>query len=179
MLSHAPLGLGSDMLDEVRVYLRLENMDDDPSLGAIMIAAISYAESFTGQILIRREINETRSVSPAWQRLSASPVLSVGSVTGIPAEGSYFSLNQADYDVRIDNDDGYVGIMRPGAAGRVEINYRAGLAENWSELPESLRLGILSLAGYLYQNRDGSNDAGPPAAVAALLRPWRRMRLTA
>jgi hypothetical protein len=36
---------------------------------------------------------------------------------------------------------------------------------------------LLRLTGYFYNNRDASNDVGPPAAALALLLPFRRMQL--
>lgn len=48
---------------------------------------------------------------------------------------------------------------------------------DWSALPEALRHGVIRLAAHLYRDGDGA-AAAPPAAVAALWRPWRRMRLT-
>jgi hypothetical protein len=51
------------------------------------------------------------------------------------------------------------------------------LADNWANLPESLRLGLLRLAAYFYNNRDASDDDGPPAAALALLLPFRRMHI--
>jgi hypothetical protein len=43
-------------------------------------------------------------------------------------------------------------------------------------VPEPLRQGIVRLAAHLYAAR-GEVEAVPPAAVAALWRPWRRVRL--
>jgi len=43
-------------------------------------------------------------------------------------------------------------------------------------LPEPLRQGIVRLAAHLYTVR-GEAEAPPPACVAALWRPWRRLRL--
>jgi uncharacterized phiE125 gp8 family phage protein len=60
-------------------------------------------------------------------------------------------------------------------AARVAVE--AGLAEDWNGVPEPLRQGIVRLTAHLYAHRDAAGDAGPPAAVAALWRPWRRMRL--
>ncbi len=179
MLSHDALGLDSAMLDEARAYLRVEPDAEDASLGAILIAAISHAEQFTGQTLIRRELRQTISAGTGWQRLSATPVRSVLSATGIPADGAAFELTDSAWQAEIDrNGDAHIRIRRPGAAGRVEILAEAGMAADWDDLPEALRLAILRLTGHLHLHRDGGDDAGPPAAVAALLRPWRRMRLS-
>ncbi len=179
MLSHDALSLDSVMLDEAKAYLRLETDDEDAPLGAIILAAISHAEAFTRQILIRRGVRETISASPDWTRLSAGPMTAITQITGLPADGASFVLPAANYIADIDsNGDGHIRITQAGAAGRVEITYMAGLAASWAELPETLRLGILRLAGHLHLHRDAGDDAGPPAAVAALLRPWRRMMLS-
>ncbi|MFC4291499.1 hypothetical protein ACFOWX_03625 [Sphingorhabdus arenilitoris] len=180
MLSIDPLNLDSFMLDEVRAYLRLDQDAEDTSLGAILLAAIVHAESFTRQIMIRRTVREIMPSSSHWQRLSASPVAAVVAVAGIPAEGSHFAMDESHYTARIDADgDAYISVRRAGSAGRIEVTYQAGLAASWSDLPESLRLAILRMTGHLHLYRDNDGDAGPPAAVAALLRPWRRMRLSA
>ena len=180
MLSIEALSLDSVMLDEVRNYLRLESDQEDAALGAILLAAIGHAERFTGQILIRRAVRQTMAASPDWQRLSATPVGSVITVSGIPADGAAFALNDTQYTVRIDaNDDGYISVSRSGAAGRIEVRYEAGLAQSWAALPDSLRLAVLRMTGHWHLHRDSADDAGPPAAVAILLRPWRRLRIAA
>jgi uncharacterized phiE125 gp8 family phage protein len=179
MLSTQALSLDGVMLDEAKAYLRLETDEDDAPLGAIILAAIGHAEGYTGQILIRRIVTETITASAEWRRLSALPVTAIHNVTGIPAEGAPFSVPLAQYKTEIDSGgEGHIRITQPGSAGRVEISYSAGLSADWANLPESVRLGVLRLVGHLYTHRDAGDDAGPPAAVAALLRPWRRMRLS-
>ena len=179
MLSTELLGLDGVMLDEAKAYLRLELDEDDAPLGAIILAAIAHAERYTGLILIRRGVKEVITASSQWRRLGALPVAGVTSVTGIPAEGATFVLPAANYGVDIDNDgECYIRVTMAGSAGRVEIAYLAGLSPDWASLPESLRLGILRLVGHLYTHRDASDDPGPPMAVVALLRPWRRMKLS-
>ena len=70
-------------------------------------------------------------------------------------------------------------VTAPGSAARLAVRFTAGLAPSWETLPEALRHGILRLAAHQHRERETSG-AGPipPAAVAALWRPWRRMRLT-
>lgn len=179
MLSQTALSLDSDMLDEAKAYLRVENDEEDGPLAAILLAAISHAEAFTRSILIQRAMTETIPTASSWRRLRAAPVLAVTSVTGIPAEGARMPLAASAYAVEIDvHNSGHFRTLQPGGFGRVEIAYLAGLALTWAQLPESLRLGILRLVGHLYANRDAAGDAGPPEAVAALLRPWRRVALS-
>jgi hypothetical protein len=46
---------------------------------------------------------------------------------------------------------------------------------SWDALPPPVAQGVVLLIAHLFADRDGT--AAPPAAVAALWRPWRRMRL--
>ena len=174
-----PLIIGADGVDEAKTYLRIENDEEDGTIAALLAAAVRHCEGFTGQIQIVRGVVERFPSSPAWQRLSASPVGSITGVTGIPAEGASFVLPVGAYALDIDSGgDGWVRISQAGAAGRVDVAYTAGAASSWGAIADPLRHGILRLTAHLFNNRDSADDAGPPAAVAALWRPWRRMRLS-
>lgn len=97
-------------------------------------------------------------------------------VEGLPADGAAFVMPAGAYAVDIDaNGDGWVRVMQPGAAGRVQVSFEAGMAADWVGIPEPLRQGVVRLAAHLFAHRDGPDDGGPPAAVTALWRPWRRM----
>ena len=50
-----------------------------------------------------------------------------------------------------------------------------GGAESWEAVPAPLAHGVAMLAAHLFDHRE--SDAMPPAAVAALWRPYRRVRL--
>lgn len=56
----------------------------------------------------------------------------------------------------------------------LEVHLTAGLADDWASLPDALRQGIVRLTAHLFAERDMGE---PPAIVAALWRPYRRMRL--
>jgi uncharacterized phiE125 gp8 family phage protein len=178
MLSHDALGLDGCMLDEAKAFLRLETEDEDPALAAMMLAAIGHAEAVTGVTFIARTVRQTVSASTGWKRLTAHPVRAINAVMGLPADGPAFALQPAQYIGDIDAcDDGYIRVLVPGSAGRVEVSYTAGVANDWASLPETLRAAILRLTAHFYAHRDAPDDAGPPPAVAALLAPWRRMQL--
>ena len=178
MISRDAVVLDSDMLDEARAYLRLETEEEDASLGSVLLGAIGHAEAYLGQMLLRRNAREVVAASMHWQRLSVLPVVMVNSVTGIPAEGMPFALSSDAYKIEIDaHGEGWLRVMQPESAGRVEIACLAGMALTWVELPEAIRLGILRLAAHLHLHRDNPDDMGPPEGVAALLRPWRQRRI--
>lgn len=173
----API-LTADAVDAAKAYLRIDHDEEDALLAALLSAAIRHAESFINQLLIRRSGVERLAVSSAWQRLGVSPVHAITGVTGIPAEGATFALPPTAYMLDIDGrGDGWLRIVQPGSAGRVDVAVEAGIASDWDDVPEPLRLAVLRLAGHLHAWRDAAADTGPPAAVAALLRPFRRLRL--
>lgn len=51
------------------------------------------------------------------------------------------------------------------------------LAEDWGEVAAPLNEGIIRFAAHLYRERDAASPGEPPAAVAALWRPYRLVRL--
>lgn len=179
MLTTQMVALTVDAVDAAKTFLRLENDAEDPSIAALVAAALVHAEAYLGQLLIERDVVERLSVSTAWQRLGATPVRDISSVTGIPAEGADFPLAADSYKVDINrHHDGWIRFSAPGSAGRADIFYRAGLVPGWSDLPEAISLAVLRIAAHLHAHRDAPDDTGPPPAVKSLLRPWRRMRLS-
>ena len=179
MLSTEPIIVTADAVDEFKTYVRIEGDDEDTLIAALLTAALRHGEGFTGQIFLRRAMIDRLAVSSAWQRLGATPVSSITSVTGIPPEGAAVLLPTATYAIDIDGaGDGWVRVTAPGEAKRVDVSLVAGIAVDWAVMPETLRHGVLRLAAHLHAVRDAADDAGPPTIVAALWRPWRRMRLS-
>jgi uncharacterized phiE125 gp8 family phage protein len=170
MLGLEPLSLDGAMLDEARAYLRFDSDQEDTTLPGALLAAIGHAETFTRSILLRRVARETVIASSGWQALHAAPVQAVTGVTGIPAEGATFQLAADAWEAKIGSrGEAYVGILRPGSAGRAEIACIAG--------PEALRMGLLRLTAHFHGVRDAPEASAPPASALALLLPWRRVRV--
>ncbi len=151
----------------LRAELRLDGEAADVELGRCLRAAAGLCEAYTGTALIEREVVETLEAGGRWAVLAKMPVRSI---TGVTELGGV-ALPPADYRLGIGGDG--TGAVR--ATGAVRVTYRAGLAPDWARVPEPLALGLVRLAGHLWTVRDG--DAAPPAAVAALWSPWRRVRL--
>ncbi|MDQ1158224.1 hypothetical protein QE385_002551 [Sphingomonas sp. SORGH_AS 950] len=139
----------------VRALLRLDEGNEAALVERVAGVALGLAESFCGQLLIARVVEEPVTASVAWQALSATPV------GAILSEGE----GAIDRDGR--------GWVRTGAA--ITVRYRAGLAADWTGLPPEIAHGVAIMGAHLFDNREAA--AVPPAAVAALWRPWRRMRL--
>lgn len=175
-----PAALAPDALAELKDWLGITLAGDDAQLTALLRAAIELCEDFTGIMPLQQDCEEVLPMRSEWTTLATRPVQSINAVIGVPAEGSRFALPVNAYAIDLDADGGArVRVTAPGAAGRIAVGFTAGLASDWANLPDSLRHGVLRLAAHQYRAREDSAAAAvtPPAAVAALWRPWRRLRL--
>ena len=181
MIEGEALVLPPEAAGAAKGFLRVERGDEDELIASLVAAAAELCEGFVGQALIARGFTETLPASRAWQRLSRRPVRSIGAVEALMLDGDSEALASDGYAIDIDSDgDGWVRLTSPGEARRIRIGYQAGAAAGWAELPAALRHGIARLAAHFYTRRtaeSGRPDETPPAAVTALWRPYRRMRL--
>lgn len=166
-------------LDEVRGWLRLGAATDDAVIAQLIRAATNVCEAFIGQWLIARTVVEIVPVRAGDVRLSARPVTAVDGVSLIAADGGEAALAPGDYRVTISRDGtARLVIAFPGDAAELRVTYRAGMGAGADDIPEAIRQGIVRMIQHLYDARDGG-VAAPPAAVAALWQPWRRLTLGA
>ncbi|AMO73469.1 hypothetical protein AZE99_13815 [Sphingorhabdus sp. M41] len=170
--------LPAALIAEVREFIRIDHLADDDAIDAFLRSAASLCEDFTGQMLIIRSVTDILPARREWQKLKRLPVQSIASVEAMGADGIAAVLAVEDYALDIDSDGiGWIRLHRSDGGSRIRVTYSAGLATDWDELPAGLRQGIVRMAGYLYANRDGVDAGGPPSAVTALWRPFRRMRM--
>ncbi|MEM8696493.1 MAG: head-tail connector protein [Pseudomonadota bacterium] len=165
-------------LDEIKTYLRIATGEDDALLAGLVRTATDTCERFIGRSLLIRDAQETIPVSSEWRRLTLTPVSAITGMIGLPETGDAFALPVDGYAIDIDgHGDGWVRVTAAGSARRVTVQYRTGMGDDWNAVPEPLRQGIVRLAAHLFIERDADDVSGPPASVAALWRPWRRMRI--
>ncbi|HET9511487.1 MAG TPA: hypothetical protein VFO80_10095 [Sphingomonas sp.] len=155
-------------VDDAKAYLRLETAQDDALIAGLIAGARGLCEAFLGQRLIRADLTDMVPADGAWHRLAAAPVATITQV-GAPA------LPLGVY--AIDIDPAGEGWVRVTGGGMVPVAYRAGIADDDSGVPAAIAQGIVRLAAHLYVDR--TDASAPPAGVAALWRPFRRVRLSA
>lgn len=156
----------------VKARLRVASSDEDALIAAFAETALGLCERVTGQVTVARAMVQPVVACGGWQRLAARPVTAIGAVTDA-ADGA---LAVGSFAVDIDGDG--LGWVRIGAAGtRAKVGFMAGLATSWAALPVGLREGAAMLAAHLFDDRTGTERV--PAAVTALWRPFRVMRLGA
>ena len=165
-------------LAEAQAFVRVETGEEEALLAGLVRTASAVCEAFINQVLIVRDFREDLSASGEWQRLALAPVRSIDLVESVASDGTAAGLAANAYAIDVDaSGDGWVRLTSDVDATRIRVTASAGIAGGTNELPEPLRHGILRLVGHLFASRDG--EAGePPAAVTALWRPYRRMRLS-
>lgn len=122
-----------------------------------LLNALAMFEAFTGQIALEEEREQQVDGSANWQVLLGCPVQAVFAETG-----------------QIDIDSSGSGLVK--ASSPQTVRYRVGMATQWLQLPEGARHGIIRLAAHQCRLPAETTCEEPPLAVAALWRPWRRVR---
>jgi uncharacterized phiE125 gp8 family phage protein len=165
-------------LNEARGWLRLGSSADDAVVAGLVRAATNICEAFIGQWLIERAVEEVVPIgADGAVRLTARPVAAVEAVTLLAADGSATALEPAEWRLTIGRDGtGRLAIERRGAAARARVAYRAGMATDANAIPEAIRQGIMRMTQHMHDAR-GDAGAAPPAVIAALWQPWRRIGL--
>ena len=177
-MSAVGIALPAVTMSEAQAYVRIETGEEEAILAGLIRTASALCESFLNQVVIARSFDLDLTASGSWERLSVTPVRSIGSVEALDVSGIATPLPSSGFAVDIDSaGDGWIRVAEPIGASRVRIHGTAGMAEHPNDVPEPIRQGVLRLVAHLFSSRDGSGG-DPPAAVTALWRPYRRMRLS-
>ena len=174
-----PAVLPPSALAELKQWLGITTAHDDALLGNLLYAGLEVCEAFTGLVPLAMGYEEIRPQANGWQKLATLPVQSIVSLEALDAAGNRTGLPATDYAIDLDESGcGRFRLLRPGNTRRVAVGFVAGLAPDWENLPEALRHGIVRLAAHQHREREADGAAPvPPASIAALWRPWRRISL--
>lgn len=175
----APAILAGTALDELKHWLAITTSRDDAALTALLRAALDMCEAFTGVMPLEAECEEIIAAPRDWLALAAMPVRSIASLEAIEADGTRTAVAAEDYLFNIAADGrAMLHLQRSVSQSLLAVRFTAGLAADWDSLPGAMRQGLIRLAAHLYRSRDdGEGKTIPPASIAALWQPWRRMRI--
>lgn len=165
--SAVPAGVIAHAVAAAKAYLRLEGAEEDAVLSRLAATAIALGEAYCGEALVTRDFVQQVAAAPGWQRLAACPVVAIDTVTAV--EAGALAIDR--YAIDIDADA--IGWVR--TAVRVRVAYRAGAAADWDQVPAAVAQGVVLMIAHLFTH--DAPDHAPPAAVAALWRPFRRLRI--
>jgi len=166
-------------LDELKDWLAITTARDDAVLTSLLHGALDMCEAFTGQMPLEALCEEVLPASAFWQQLQTKPVQAVAGLEALFPDATRVAVAPREHEIELDADGGgRVRLLRQIGTSRVAVRFTAGITPNWTTMPEGLRQGVLRLAAHHYTQRaGGGKETAPPAAVAALWRPWRRLRL--
>ncbi len=174
-------------LAEARLFLRLDQTDEDDLLATLITAGRLMIEAASGRCLIDQQ---WRIVLDRWPaggeiRLPLSPVNAIvaarvydvlGAAQPVAAPALVLDRQADPPLIRIAGEVPEVG----RAYGAVEIDVMAGYGATASAVPAPLRQAVLRLAARWFEQRGdvASRDAEAlPVEISALVAPYRRMRL--
>lgn len=164
-------------ISEAQAFLRIETEEEEAFLAGLIRTASGLCEAFLGQVVIARDFAVDVAACGTWERLPVTPVRSIGEVEAVGGDGAVTPLGSGAYAVDIDSSgDGWIRLAQAVGATRLRASGSAGIADDENGVPEPIRQGVLRLVAHLFTVRDGEGGE-PPAAVSALWRPYRRMRM--
>jgi uncharacterized phiE125 gp8 family phage protein len=165
-------------MSEAQAYVRIETGEEEAVLAGLIRTASALCEAFINQLVIARDFTVDLPASCAWERLPVSPVRAITQVERLDSNGVETILAADSYAIDIDSSgDGWVRSVQQIARTHLRVSGSAGVADDENGVPEPIRQGVLRLVAHLFTARDGDGGGEPPAAVTALWRPYRRMRL--
>jgi len=163
-------------LSEAQAFVRIETGEEEAIVAGLIRTASALCEAFLNQVVIERAFTADMPARAEWTRLPLTPVRAITSVAGVDAAGTSTALASSAFALDIDSSgDGWVRAMQSGPT-RFRVTGTAGIGATPNDVPEPIRQGVLRLIAHLFTARDGAGG-DVPAAVTALWRPYRRLRL--
>ncbi len=161
---------------EAQDHLRLSTTTDQSYVENLLVAGRIAAESYTRRAFITQT---WRATLDAWPKdntlfLPRAPIQSISSLTvnGDTVSSGAYSL--------IDNRVHITGApSQPKQAfSGITLTFVAGYGATAASVPRPIRLAILTLAAYWYDNRASTRDTHLAPAAVSLLQPYRLISLT-
>lgn len=165
-------------LAEAKAHCRVLSADDDALIASMIVAAREWVESYTGHILVLRNVTQRLS-SFDRPRLFAWPIAddATVTVTYVDSDGATQPLTGA----RLIFGNGWAelatafGSTWPTSYGPATVTVEAGYATA-DDVPQSMKQAILLLVGHWFANRESVSDkpmTEVPLTVEALCQPYR------
>lgn len=166
-------------LAEVKLHLRVDGVDEDALITALITAAREQAESITRRALNTQTWRLTLDRFPAIIELPRPHLQSVDSVQYVDTDGVLQTLAADAYQVAGTSEPARIlpayGQSWPATRSQpeaVSITYTAGFGAAGADVPASIRQWILLYIGALYENREAFRAAERVGGVASLPTPF-------
>jgi uncharacterized phiE125 gp8 family phage protein len=176
-------------LVEAKAHLRVDDDDDDVLIELFLKAATESAEKFLGRALIDQTWDLYLAEFPDTQiRIPLPPTIEIIGVFYRDSSGVEQEFAASSYEISNAGEDTFVELSASGswpttdvASNAVRVRFRAGYLDGSSppvsNVPFSIKAGILLTLGSLYAHREtvviGQTAVQLPWGVEQLLRPHR------
>lgn len=177
-------------LTEAKAQLDISYTDKDDLITALIAAAVSYLDGWTGilgRCLITQVWRQDFDCIDRVLRLPLFPVIGLGSVKYDDANEVEQTVSAGSYDLLADDLGFYVQFKNAYVTPVIDTNnppsvrvaYSAGYADAAS-VPQAIKQAMLLLIRHWFDNPTAVNVGTivtpMPMAVEALLAPYRRIR---
>lgn len=193
-------------LDEVKIFARLDSMDEDSLIEMFVQAATSASEEYLGRSLMQRTITLRMdwfpgivALLPRFLATSALPVplakpplVNVTEIRTVAEDNSVLQAWPLDMFYWLDGDQSQL-VIRRGAVPPInveryrngfEIDYVAGygavnatVTQQRAAIPAPIKIGLLIWAASMYSQRGRAAASDPPADALPLLSPFKVIRI--
>ena len=174
-------------LIQAKNWLRIDHSDEDELVAALIASARLIVESASGSMMITQS---WRIVMDAWPtgdiNVPLAPVSAILALRTLETTGASVLVAPSSYVADISGGQGRIRFLKAPptpqkSIGGVEIDVELGFSSSPQGVPETLKTAMRLLIARWYEQRgdvesDGAFERMPPA-VAALIAPFRRMRL--
>lgn len=178
-------------MEAFKAHLRLGTgfgQDDvqDEVLLSFFRAALSAIETRTGKALLARAFNWRLPTwsQPQGQQLPISPIVGISRIALVALDNSESDLDPTTYWLERDAQSPRIRptgahLPDPQMGGEVLVEFTAGIAATWVELPRDLQQAVMMLAAHYYEYRHDTGLAGGcmPFGVTSLIERFRILRL--
>jgi uncharacterized phiE125 gp8 family phage protein len=172
-------------LAEMGAYLRLDDAAEDDLVTALVKAARLVVEAAAGRQLVEQSWRLTLDRWPCGRAvlLPLSPLIRVERIRVFDPFGAPQDLAAALYRAERASDPPRIVVEsaapEPGLAAQgIEIDIVVGFGPAAGDVPPPLAQSVRMLVARWFENRgDAPADLTLPAEIAALVAPYRRMRL--
>ncbi|MFN3232933.1 MAG: hypothetical protein ACE363_12365 [Alphaproteobacteria bacterium] len=185
---------------EVKDHLRLDGVEEDAPLGALVTSARQACETYTRRSMItqtwrlRLDSWPGKHMGDAWWdgtregsldavferartlALPRGPMQSITSVTVTDADANQMVIASNGYTAstglngRLALRSGQAWPSATAPVDAIEIIYVTGFGDSWNDVPASLRHGMMVLVAHLYEHREVFPEGGE-GGLAALPAP--------
>ncbi len=166
-------------LNEVKDFMRLETIDDDPVVADIIEASVDYAQDRTGRAFITQTWDEWLDKPPYYGpiQLHRQPVQSITGIYTIAEDGTETTFDKSNYyllpekgQVAIKSTSSWPSVSGYRRYDGFKIRYVCGYGDAPETLPHGLKQALHKLCHHWYDSRTAGE---PPQAIMDALDTYR------